>query len=249
MISVIVPNLNEETYLPYFLESLKAQHNRYFELIVVDGGSTDRSRKIIDSYELHIQKVTKIINITRNLGFIRNLGARCARGNILLFTNSDAVLPSNLLEAVALWFAVGGSRLQALSGKTKTINGGFMAAAGYFCFDMLRWLFAEKLGRFSPSGNFLAIRAELFHKLGGFPEVKVNEDGILGQRISNYCVAHGCQARFDLDLWTEHHAKRFRKGSLKTLLFYSYVFGNFSSYLRYILKAIQRNAEREFDKR
>lgn len=249
MISVVVPNLNEEQYLPLFLEGLEKQRIRNYELIIVDGGSTDRSRSIISHHAWRLPNITKLIDTTRNMGYIRNLGAKYARGSILFFTNSDAVLPPDLLEGLALWFDVGGSRIQALSGKTKPINGGALCLAAYSCFDLLRWLFAEKLGRFSPSGNFLAIRTELFHYLGGFPEVKVNEDGLLGQKISEHCRVFGCQARFDLDLWTGHHAKRFRKGALKTLLFYSYVFGNFSSTLRYILSAIQRRAGGEFDKR
>ena len=105
---------------------------------------------------------------------------------------------------------------------------------------------ANRMGRFSPSGNFLAVRAELFWQLGGFPLANVNEDGILGQRISRYCREHRLKARFNLDLKTGHYAKRFKRGPLKTLLFYSYVFGNFSPGLARFLAPVEKNSGEVF---
>lgn len=224
--------------------SLAQQSWRGFELVVVDGGSADTSRELVDLYaEAFDYGCTKLINTKRNLGFIRNLGARAARGNILMFTNSDVVLHRNFLRYVAFEFAID-PRLQALSGRTIPIGGGALCFAGYHCFDFLRLLFS-KLGKFSPSGNFIAIQKELFWKVGGFPEIKVNEDGELGSRISRARAA----AKFDWSLKTWHHAKRFRRGALKTLLFYSYVFGNFSPVLKRVLKHIQLKSSREFNRK
>ena len=221
------------------MDSLNQQVYPNFELVVVDGGSWDRSRLLIDEYRESFP-ITGLINETRNLGFVRNLGAKAARGEILFFTNSDVVLPWNLLNHIAFEFA--DFRLQALSGRTIPINGGALCFAGYHCFDLLRLMFS-RLGCFSPSGNFLAIRKHLFWGIGGFPEIKVNEDGELGSRISQARAA----VKFDWDLRVWHFAKRFRRGSLKTLLFYSYVFGNFSLKLKRILKHIERKSAREFD--
>lgn len=155
-ISVVVPNLNEEKRLPYLLSSLRHQKFNDFELIVVDGGSTDSSRKIIDQ-DRGYYDITGLINTTRNIGYIRNIGARRARGDLLLFTNSDAVLPSQLLLAIRLYFTLD-LQLLALSGRTIPYDGGFLCFAGYYCFDLLRAFMARRLGRFSPSGNFLEER-------------------------------------------------------------------------------------------
>lgn len=230
--------------LPYFVRSLSLQDfpNEGWELIVVDGGSTDKSLEIIHSgnYSSHT-----IVNKTRNMGYVRTLGASLAQGKILIFTNSDAVLPSDLLTEIHLRFLVDPD-LQALSGRTVPYQGGILAFAGYFCFDRLRSFMANHMAKFSPSGNFLAIRKDLFWFIGGFPEASVNEDGILGQRISQARA----KARFDLDLYTGHFAKRFaKKGPLKTLLFYSYVFGNFSPALARILAPIERNSGEVFKKK
>lgn len=241
-----MPNLNEEKSLPYFLYSLRRQKYRSFELVVVDGGSTDQSRNIIDGYRFFLP-ITGLINLTRNIGFVRNLGAKCAQGKLLLFTNSDAVLPSQLLMEIAVYFKMD-PRLQALSGRTVPYNGGFLCFAGYYCFDLLRAFMARRMGRFSPSGNFLAIKKDLFWKLGGFSEARVNEDGILGRKISEFCRVHGGRAVFDFGMSTGHFAKRWRN-PLKTLLFYSYVFGNFSSTLSYILKDIEEKSGEAFTKK
>jgi len=247
MISVIVPVLNEEKQLPYFLGSLAAQGWKHWELVVVDGGSSDRSRQIISKWEkdtgIHC---TKLINETRNLGFVRNWGARAARGDVLLFTNSDAVLPWDFLSDILQSF-LDTFPLLALSGRTVPLEGGALCSLGYAAFDWLRWAFS-KIGRFSPSGNFLAVRTVDFWRVGGFPEIRVNEDGVLGSRLSRYAREMGMKVKFDRRLLTYHFsAKRWKGKGLKTLLFYSYVFGNFSPFLKRILSPILKKSSREFN--
>lgn len=248
MISVVVPCLNEEKNLPFFLNSLAAQSWRYWELVIVDGGSSDRSRKVVSEWEKHAGiYCTKLINETRNLGFVRNWGARAARGDLLLFTNSDAVLPPVFLYMIERIFDVNSSDLVALSGRTVPLGGGALCSLGYAAFDWLRWIFS-KIGRFSPSGNFLAVRAANFWRVGGFPEIRVNEDGVLGSRLGKYARERGVMVKFDRDLFTYHFsAKRWKGKGLKTLLFYSYVFGNFSPFLKRILSPILRKSSREFN--
>lgn len=247
MISVLVPCLNEEEHLPSFLSSLAAQFwVTNFELVIVDGGSSDRSRKIVSEWEKHTGiHCTKLINETRNLGFVRNWGARAARGDILVFTNSDAILPENFLNNIAWSF--GDPNLVALSGRTVPLEGGALGSVAYAAFDRLRWAFS-KIGRFSPSGNFLAVRTKNFWRVGGFPEIRMNEDGVLGSRLSKYARERGVKVKFDRRLLTYHFsAKRWKGKGLKTLLFYSYVFGNFSPFLKRILSPILRKSSREFN--
>jgi glycosyltransferase involved in cell wall biosynthesis len=243
LISVIVPNLNEEKALPYFLRSLNGQIFRRFELVVVDGGSRDGSVGIIDQYSAAFP-IQLLVDYTKNLGYIRNLGAESARGDLLFFTNSDAVLPYHLLSGISYKFS--DPRLLALSGRTVPYQGGSLAFAAYYCFDMIRSFMANYAGRFSPSGNFLAIRKDLFWRLRGFPKAPVNEDGLLGQKISQYSRSHGGKARFEMGMSTGHFAKRFKKGPFKTLMFYSYVFGNFSPVLARMLAPVERSSREVF---
>jgi glycosyltransferase involved in cell wall biosynthesis len=260
-ISVIVPCLNEEKTLPLFLKSLTQDQKISmilavdplfeprqfpFELVVVDGGSSDGSRDLIDTYRAWM-KITGIIDYTRNLGFVRNRGAAAARGEIFLFTNSDVILPKNLLKSIWYEFAYD-SDLVVLSGRTVPINAGILSVIAYTAFDFLRWL-GNKVGKFSPSGNLLAIRNHIYSETGGFKMLRVNEDGEYGSRLKDYAKSHSKKVKFMLNIHVWHSAKRFRRNPLRALLFYLYVFGNFSSILKRILKPIELKSSREIVRR
>jgi biofilm PGA synthesis N-glycosyltransferase PgaC len=244
MISVIVPCLNEEPQIVDFLISLNDQTYPGFELIVVDGGSTDRSRILVDFFRSEFQ-ITGVINEKRNLGFIRNFGAEKSKGNLLLFSNSDAVFPRDFLEKIIDQFS--DPRLLALTGRTIPLNAGSLTRASYFAFDKLRQFFS-RLGKFSPSGNFLAITREAFFDIGGFPEDPVNEDAGLGERIERYARIKNLKFRFDQNIAAAHRVKKKRSG-WKTLLFYFYVLGNFSSDVKKLLSPLARKRAREFNKK
>jgi glycosyltransferase involved in cell wall biosynthesis len=234
--------LNEEEHLPDFLISLQPKHSPSFDLIMIDGGSTDHSRDLIDSFR-DILEITGLIDETRNLGYVRNRGARAARGKILLFTNADAILPPGFLEKICQEFE--DPQMAALSGRTIPLNGGALCSAAYAAFDLLRWGFS-KIGIFSPSGNFLAVRARVFWAVGGFPMLRINEDGVLGQKLSKYARANGLKLKFNMNLAAAHYSERFQGGALKALIFYAYVFGNFSLLLRRILSPLERRSSHEF---
>lgn len=244
-LSIIVPCLNEEKHITDFLFSVQSQwlpRGMDYELIIVDGGSTDASRSLIDDFRDVIQ-ITGLIDETRNLGYVRNRGALAARGRILLFTNADSLFPLGFLDQICQSFEP--LDVAALSGRTIPLRGGAISWAAYHAFDLIRWA-ACKIGQFSPSGNFLAIRSSVFQAIGGFRELRVNEDGELGIRLSKYSRERGVKVKFIWSLAAAHYSERFRKGALKTLMFYAYVFGNFHPLLRRLLAPIERKSAREF---
>ncbi|PIV12587.1 MAG: teichoic acid biosynthesis protein, partial [Candidatus Nealsonbacteria bacterium CG03_land_8_20_14_0_80_36_12] len=92
MLSIIIPTLNEEKYLPSLLEEIKKQNFSDYEIIVADGGSEDKTVKIARNYGCKIVK-----------GGLpakgRNEGAKIAEGDILLFMDADNIfLPENFLK-------------------------------------------------------------------------------------------------------------------------------------------------------
>jgi len=244
-LSIIVPCLNEEKHITDFLNSVFWQRlpsGKSYELIVMDGGSHDNSRRLIDDFR-DVISITGLIDETRNLGYVRNRGAGAARGKILLFTNADSLFPLGFLDQICQQFE--SLDVAALSGRTIPVDGGAICQAAYCAFDFLRWL-ACKMGRFSPSGNFLALRSSVFQAIGGFRELRVNEDGELGIRLSQYSRERGVKVKFIWSLGAAHYAERFRRGALQTLMFYAYVFGNFHPLLRRLLAPIERKSAREF---
>ncbi len=98
--SVIVPVYNVKDYLPQCLDSLLAQTLQNFEVIVVDDVSTDDSKDIALSYAAQYPDKIRVLlhSVNTRQGGARNTGIDAARGQYLLFVDSDDYLMSNTLE-------------------------------------------------------------------------------------------------------------------------------------------------------
>ncbi len=116
--SIVMPVYNRESFLEKSIQSVVSQTYPHFELIVVDDGSTDGSRQIINSMIVKNPKID--IHYCRKengeRGAARNLGANKASGEYLNFFDSDDLLyPNHLAQANALlnkqpkaqWFHLG----------------------------------------------------------------------------------------------------------------------------------------------
>ncbi len=68
-------------------------------MIVVDNGSTDRTREIAETYE-----VTVLRDDTKNVSGLRNLGARRSEGDILAFVDADCIVSKDWLKHAATYF-------------------------------------------------------------------------------------------------------------------------------------------------
>ena len=88
-ISVIVPVYNVEKYLAKCVESVLKQSFTDWELILVDDGSKDMSGRICDGYAVPDGKVRVIHQENRGLSGARNTGIEAARGEYLIFLDSD----------------------------------------------------------------------------------------------------------------------------------------------------------------
>jgi len=104
LVSIVMPVLNEEAYLRGTLEMLLDQEypRSAMEILVVDGGSTDRTREIARSYERRGEPVRLVHNLRRWSSAARNRGVRRARGEIVLVIDGHCELPDrrNLLNLV-----------------------------------------------------------------------------------------------------------------------------------------------------
>lgn len=100
-ISVVIPCLNEEKYLPKLLEDLSKQSFQNFEVIVVDGNSDDQT--IAKAQEFMSRLNLTILNSNqRNVAFQRNMGAKKAKGYWFIFMDADNALNSDFLEILEL---------------------------------------------------------------------------------------------------------------------------------------------------
>jgi glycosyltransferase involved in cell wall biosynthesis len=122
-LSVVLPVYNVEDYLAEALDSILAQTFSDLEVVIVDDGSTDGSRRIADRYVERFANVRLVATDNRGLGAARNLGVRHCTGELLAFVDSDDTLPEraytalvSALDETGSDFAVGA--IQRLRGGT-----------------------------------------------------------------------------------------------------------------------------------
>lgn len=96
LVSIIIPTLDSSGSLQHCLSSLKKNITEYqYEIIIVDGGSTDKTISIAKEY------TTKIIIKNGCLrGEARNIGISSAKGSIICFTDSDCIVPNNWIDGL-----------------------------------------------------------------------------------------------------------------------------------------------------
>lgn len=100
VVSVVIPAFNAAWCIERAIESVLAQTFRSFELIVVDDGSTDNTRGILDRY---VSSLTVVSQPNGGMSSARNAGIRSARGRYLAFLDADdRWYPTKLERQVAL---------------------------------------------------------------------------------------------------------------------------------------------------
>ena len=86
LVSVIIPVYNSEKYLKRAIESALNQTYKHFEIIVVDDGSVDTSRTILESYD---DLITYIYQDNAGASSARNTGIKHSKGELIAFLDSD----------------------------------------------------------------------------------------------------------------------------------------------------------------
>ncbi len=161
VVSVIIPALGEASHIHRTLSALAGA--REVEVIVVDGGSTDRTAEI--ARELGARLVRSPPGRARQM----NAGAAVARGDALLFLHADTLLPPGFEAQVR----------RALH------RPGVAAGAFELGIDgpgpRLRWVeravnLRSRYLQMPYGDQALFIRAHHFHRMGGFPELPIMED-------------------------------------------------------------------------
>lgn len=100
-ISVVVPVYNVENYLGSCLDSVLNQDFESFEIVVVNDGSTDGSLEIAKTYEARYpEKVRLISQENKGLGGARNTGIDNAKGEYIVFVDSDDTIKHDMLSSL-----------------------------------------------------------------------------------------------------------------------------------------------------
>jgi rSAM/selenodomain-associated transferase 2 len=178
LISVVTPVFNEKNYVRPFLESLKLLDGD-FELILVDGGSSDGTIQEIKNNLQKFPKNVKILRTERSRANQMNKGAEEAIGNILLFLHVDSYLLNDsifLIEKNILdRKIVGGAFIHKFSNEDVFLR--FLNVFGYLRSNMTKIFFGDY-------GIFL--RKDIFWKIGGYDSILFLEDVELCKKARRY---------------------------------------------------------------
>ena len=168
LISIVTPVLNEETGIRGFLDHLAGLQGP-FELIIVDGGSTDATVALVRDHAGTIPGTVTLLSAPKGRSTQMNAGASAARGEILLFLHADCRIPADSLrvisEACSAPGVCGGAFTQECGG------------AGLFstvCCTVANTLAAWSGLFFGDFGIF--VRRDVFCAAGGFPAIPYCED-------------------------------------------------------------------------
>lgn len=97
-LSVIIPSYNEEKTIAECLASLDQQTYPDFEIIVVDDGSTDKTPKILKDLKGKLGNIKTMQQKHKGPGTARNMGAKEAKGDVLVFVDADMTFDRNFLK-------------------------------------------------------------------------------------------------------------------------------------------------------
>lgn len=97
-ISVIMPSLNVKNYIEECLCSVLSQSYQNMEVLVVDAGSTDGTKEIIQKYEQIDSRIKLINSEKKSYGYQMNLGIEKAAGRFIAFVETDDVLAEGVYE-------------------------------------------------------------------------------------------------------------------------------------------------------
>jgi len=215
--SIIVPAFNEEKTIERTLKALRNQTLKDFEIILKDGGSTDRTIELAKKY---VDKV--VCKGDFSAADARNQGADFAKGIFLVFVDADTELPKDTLERFVHLIQdreiVGGSC-------RKIPQDGDIIDRIIYEFVNVSTFFSYYLRIGGAHGNCMFVRKKVFKAINGFnPEIRIAEEQELVRKARRFG-----KFTFLLDIYVFESARRIQAwGKLK--LYMTWLFGTFRSF-------------------
>jgi glycosyltransferase involved in cell wall biosynthesis len=213
--SVIVPSYNRQDELEALLPCLENQtfDKSGFEVILVDDGSTDKSEEFVLKFKQKTSLTIQFIKQeNKGPGAARNNGMKNAKGDFIIFLDSDVILPNHWLESTDKGIkemnldAFGGSDKahDSFSATLKSID---YAMTSFLTTGGIRGRKGKNLAKYFPRSFNMGLSKEVYNKIGAFGNLRHGQD----IEYSNRIIKSGAKVGFIADSYVYHK----RRTSLK----------------------------------
>lgn len=217
--SVIIPVYNRPQEVRELLESLSVQQHKEFEAIIVEDGSTIRCEDICKEFS---DRIPVSYHYKENGGpaSARNFGAQWARGEWLLFFDSDCIIPDKYFEYVSAELAE--QECQLFGGADRS-HPSFTTLQKAIDYSMTSIITTggirgnrKSADKFYPRTFNMGIKKTVFDQIGGFSNMRFGEDVDFSYKVKE----GGYDSRFFPNAWVYHK----RRNTFRT--FFKQVFNS-----------------------
>ena len=180
-ISLVVPVLNESESIEKLVESIRKQSHQPSEVILVDGGSTDRTVELASMLhkEFPILRVIEAGPATPGRG--RNVGVANANCEWIAFTDGGIELSPNWLQELVLGIQDQPDAKIAYGNYEPIIDSFFTQCAALAYTAPKHWVGTRRMR--GPSIASCLVHRDLFRGVGGFPDIRASEDLIFMEQV------------------------------------------------------------------
>ena len=172
-LSFIIPILNEEQLFIKQQPFLKSLVDDGHEIIVVDGGSSDRSFEIAEDIGCIC------ISTKASRGHQQHVGAKKSNNKILVFIHADTLLPSSAVKIMQTTLAKNDNHWGRFDVKLSNNK---------LIFKIIAWFMNKRscLTGIVTGDHVLFMSKEVYLRCGGFPDIPIMEDIELSKKLRKY---------------------------------------------------------------
>lgn len=192
--SIIVPVYNRPDEIDELLESLSKQSFREFEIIIVEDGSDNDCKQIVENYQSELNLHYHLIS-NSGPGLARNHGASKAKGKWLIFLDSDTLIPEKYLASIDDF--IDSNNIDAFGGADRDKDD-FLPIQKAISYSMTSFFTTggirgskKSIEKFKPRSFNMGMKKSVFEALEGFSKMRYGEDIDFSIRIErgNYATA------------------------------------------------------------
>lgn len=186
LFSVIIPVYNRPQEVEELLDSLTKQTRKNFELIIVEDGSSDDCKAVVERFTTQLT-IHYFFKANSGPGDSRNFGMAKAQGDYLLFFDSDCLIPPHYFETVTTFLA--NNPLDAYGGPD-TAHASFTKTQKAINYAMTSIITTggvrgkeNQLDNYQPRSFNMGISRKVYETVGGYGDIHPGEDPDLSYRI------------------------------------------------------------------